>query len=310
MPGRQLARPQQLTPSTCAASGKVELELAAGTAAGPILLHSQQGAAFFLPDTVLCSCPSQQEKGSRESRGGIWSLDRLGCCRTCLTPPPDTVPALPACWPRALPLPQLPSLFPGSHQCHTRPRCSQGPSSTPLFPPASHSPCQPPTGPPVPRARRRPTYLTRTPWLCPAHPASALPAPRAPRELEQQDGLCLPQKSYPTYFSSPPCSAPTPGKQTRMESRGPTPLPPAQHTSCGRGQELCLGGRGSFPSNWELMPTGRRAVTKRQAAGGTLCLLFEQAFPVVYCAEERSKVEGPIARAVIYCIWKGSKGIF
>lgn len=46
---------------------------------------------------------------------------------------------------------------------------------------------------------------------------------------------------------------------------------------------------------------------KRQAAGGTLCLLFEQAFPLVYCAEEWSKVEGPIACAVIYCIGKGSK---
>lgn len=48
-------------------------------------------------------------------------------------------------------------------------------------------------------------------------------------------------------------------------------------------------------------------MTKRQAAGGTLCLLFGQAFPLVYCAAERSKVEGPIGRALIYRTWKGSK---
>lgn len=41
-------------------------------------------------------------------------------------------------------------------------------------------------------------------------------------------------------------------------------------------------------------------MTKRQAAGGTLCLLFGQAFPLVYCAAERCKVEGPIARVLIY----------
>lgn len=48
-------------------------------------------------------------------------------------------------------------------------------------------------------------------------------------------------------------------------------------------------------------------MTKRQAAGTTLCLLFGQASPLVYCAAERSKVEGPIARALIYHTYKGSK---
>lgn len=48
------------------------------------MLHRERRAAFFLPATVLRPCPGQQDKGSRESRGGTWSLDRLGCCRTCL----------------------------------------------------------------------------------------------------------------------------------------------------------------------------------------------------------------------------------
>lgn len=74
--------------------------------------------------------------------------------------------------------------------------------------------------------------------------------------------------------------------------------PPSTRPAAGRGQKLCLGGKRRFRCNWELIPSWRREMTKRQAAGGTLCLLFGQAFPLVYCGADRSKVEGPIARAL------------
>lgn len=46
------------------------------------------------------------------------------------------------------------------------------------------------------------------PWLHPGHGGSR----------SSRSGLCLPRKSRPTYLSSPLRSAPTPGKQTRMEN--------------------------------------------------------------------------------------------
>lgn len=143
-----------------------------------------------------------------------------------------------------------------------------GPATAPLtlreprLPSASHSAASPPValaapGPIqrprsllYPGPRRRPAYLTSTASLCPAHPASALPAPRAPRELEQQVGLCLPQKSYLTYLSSPPRSAPTPGKQTRMESRGAARrrCPPPGTRPAAEGESSAWVAQAAFPA--------------------------------------------------------------
>lgn len=116
-------------------------------------------------------------------------------------------------------------------------------------PPGPHSPCRVPPGaglavvhlprhplrspPPAPVGDSSSGHPPSPACLLAASPASAplaLAAPRAPWELEQQVGLCLPRKSYPTYLSSPPCSAPTPRKQTRMESHSAAP-----RASCGRG---------------------------------------------------------------------------
>lgn len=46
----------------------------------------------------------------------------------------------------------------------------------------------------------------------------------------------------------------------------------------------------------------------RQAAGGTGRLVprFGAGLPLVYCRAKRSKVEGPIACGLIYCLWKGN----
>lgn len=81
-PGSSWRGPRSSPRSTCAASGEaeLELELAAGTA-GPIVLHRQQGATFFLPATVPCSVPASREKdpGTAGARSGLWTvLDAAG----------------------------------------------------------------------------------------------------------------------------------------------------------------------------------------------------------------------------------------
>ena len=106
-------------------------------------------------------------------------------------------------------------------------------------PPGPHSPCGAPPGvglaavhlpphplrlpPPAPAgdsSSGHPPSPARPLAVGPARAPLTLAAPWAPREPEHQVGLCLLQKSYRTYLSSPPRSAPTPGKQTRMESHG------------------------------------------------------------------------------------------
>lgn len=106
-------------------------------------------------------------------------------------------------------------------------------------PPGPHLPCGAPPGEGL-AAVHPPPHPLRPPPPAPAgdsssgHPPSpARPLAAGPastpltlaalwalRELERQVGLRLLQRSYQTYLSSLPRSAPTPRKQTRMESHG------------------------------------------------------------------------------------------
>lgn len=115
------------------------------------------------------------------------------------TPPLGTLPALPACWQRALPAPRSPSLHPGPRGSWSSRSgfASRGKATRLTFP--------------VRRARH-------------PHP-------------ESKHGW----------------------KATAQPSVRPAAL----------GESLCLGSKGRFCCNWELILTWRIAMMNRQAAGGT-----------------------------------------
>lgn len=237
-------------------------------------------------------------------REGVW----LPCSCLCIprallhlhpleTPPPDTLPALPACW---------------QWQCHcpSHSRCSPGPTGAPLTWVSLSLPAprwlslflgshQRPFSLAVPRVPPAPRLPYQHPLVVPGSPCQRPPCAPGPAGAGAAGRALSPAEKLPNLpFQSAALGTHARKANTDGKPRcGPMPLPPTQRTSCGRGQELCLGGKRSFPRNWELIPTWRRAMTKRQAGGGTLCLLFGQAFPSVYCGAERSKVKGPCSRS-------------
>lgn len=128
----------------------------------------------------------------------------------------------------------------------------------------------------------------------------ALPAPRSP-SLHPARALSPAEKLPNLPFQSSALStharkANTDGKPRRS----PTPLPPARRRSCGRGRELCLGGKGRFSCNRELILTWRIVRAGSWWYRQTCACFLGQALPPVYSRAERSEVKGSIAHGLVY----------
>nr|XP_041575122.1 translation initiation factor IF-2-like [Taeniopygia guttata] len=258
------------------------------------------------------TCPAgDSSSGHPPSAARLLLLPRLPHC----SPAPTGTPLLLAA-PRLPPAPRSSWLLPWPHRHPAPPGCCPAPTGTPLLlaaalaPPAPHFSQQRPTLPagpccvPAPRLPyRHPLAVPGSPCqrpLCAPGPAGAGAAGRALSPAEK-----LTQLTFPVRRARHPRPESKHGWKAAV--RPDTAAPRPAH---GPRAGALPGWQRQLSQQSGINPYLEESGDKRQAAGGTLCLLFEQAFPLVYRAAERSKVEGPIARALIYHTWKGSKGIF